>query len=196
MSQQGMHSPILIETQPGSYAMFLYPDMSAVKIFRKCLRESLEKYNFGVEDILQVELAADEAVTNSIAANVTCNSEETIICRWIIHDMKITLYILDYGAGFKSKSPVLNEESEIKPNSIESFLEQVKSHQATKPDTLPFHGMKVGHKNVGKGLKIIYSLMDSVKILFHANGVVVDAPGEHVSGSIVELEYDVKKRVQ
>lgn len=193
--EEGRYNPILIETQPGSYAMFLPPDMSCIKTFRKSLRQSLESNQFKDEDILQIELAADEAITNSISANVTSNSEETIICRWIIRDMKITLFILDYGAGFKSAMNQEDPVDEEKPATMKGYLEQVKSHQAGKPETLPFNGIKVGHKNIGKGLKIIYSLMDSVKILFHANGVVVDSPEEsNVSGSIVELEYDVKKR--
>ncbi|MCC5814981.1 MAG: ATP-binding protein [Leptospira sp.] len=175
--------------------MFLPPDMACIKTFRKSLRQSLEANDFKNEDIVQIELAADEAITNSISANVTSNSEETIICRWLIRDMKITLFILDYGSGFK-KNPVNDiPEDETNPNSMKGYLDKVKSHQASKPDCLPFNGIKMGHKNIGKGLKIIYSLMDSVKILFHSNGVVVDSPDEsNVSGSIVELEYDVKKR--
>lgn len=195
------YTPLMIETQPGSYAMFLPPDMSVVKIFRKNLCDSLRKNGFQEEDILQVELACDEALTNSITANVSSNSEETIICRWIIKDMKITVYILDYGSGFLPNPSQLSTQEPTQKTSapeeknIESFLEGIKNYQETKQKSLPYKGVKVGHKNIGKGLKIIYSLMDSVKILFHSNGVVVENPNEgNISGSIVELEYDVKKK--
>lgn len=194
MSQEEKYNPLLIETIPGSYAMFLPPDMSCIKAFRKSLRQSLTDNLFQEEDIIQIELAADEALTNSISANVTSQSEETIICRWVIRDLKLTLYILDYGAGFKAKSSNLEPETD-KPENMKSFLNKIKTHQAGKPTCYPFQGVKMGHKNIGKGLKIIYSLMDSVKILFHTDGNVVEDPDSGtISGSIVELEYDSKKR--
>lgn len=189
------YSPLLIETQPGSYAMFLPPDMATVKIFRKSLCESLRKHGFQEEDIIQIELACDEALTNSISANVSNNSDETIICRWVIKDLKITVYILDYGSGLKIDSPDTSFTSANTSSDIQSYLQDIKNYQESKKNILPYKGIKVGHKNIGKGLKIIYSLMDSVKILFHSNGVVLDNPNaENINGSIVELEYDVKKR--
>jgi anti-sigma regulatory factor (Ser/Thr protein kinase) len=186
--------PLLLEPAPGSYAMFVPPDMSCVKVFRRALRESLQENKFQEVDIVQIELAADEALSNSVSANVSSASDETIICRWMIQDLKITLYILDYGSGFKPKSK--NEIMETDSSeSMESYLDKIKTHQSGKPETLPFHGVKVGHKNVGKGLKIIHSLMDSVKIMFHANGEVIEEGDDsRISGSIVELEYDGKKR--
>lgn len=189
------YSPLLIETQPGSYAMFLPPDMATVKIFRKSLCESLRKHGFQEEDIIQIELACDEALTNSISANVSNNCDETIICRWVIKDLKITVYILDYGSGLKIDSIDTSITSSNTSSDIQSYLQDIKNYQESKKNVLPYKGIKVGHKNIGKGLKIIYSLMDSVKILFHSNGVVLDNPNaENINGSIVELEYDVKKR--
>ena len=187
-------NPLLLEPSPGSYAMFIPPDMSCIKTFRHALRDSLEKYKFTYDDISQIELASDEALTNSIAANVSCHSDETIICRWMIKDLKITLFILDYGSGFKNNPNTKDTETNC-PATIESFLENIKSYQSKKSETLPFNGVRVGHKNVGKGLKIIHSLMDSVKIMFHIDGEVLDSPSEsRVTGSIMELEYDGKKR--
>jgi anti-sigma regulatory factor (Ser/Thr protein kinase) len=178
--------------------MFLPPDMSCIKVFRKAIRKSLEENQFNPDDIVQIELAADEAVTNSISANVDNKSEETIICRWMISDKKITIYILDYGSGFKMNAKKFSPENNEKPSSFAKFLDSVKCHQSSKPETLPFQGVETGHKNVGKGLKIIHTLMDSVKIMFHVDGIVTDVPetGASISGSIVELEYDSKKRAQ
>lgn len=192
------YAPLLFETSPGSFAMFLPPDMSCIRIFRRALRSSLEDNQFNPDDIVQIELAADEAVTNSISANVDNNSDETIICRWIISDKKITIFILDYGRGFKVNTKSYSSENNEKPTTISKFLDSVRCHQSTKPVTLPYQGVKTGHKNVGKGLRIIHTLMDSVKIMFHVDGVVTDVPetGAKITGSIVELEYDSKKRAQ
>lgn len=196
-SEQEKYTPLLIETLPGSYAMFIPPDMAYIKQFRRSLRHSLESNGFRDEDIVQIELAADEALTNSVSANVTCACEETIICRWVIRDLKIKLYILDYGAGFKTNPSNTDPEESEKPANMKCFLEKIRSHQASKPDSYPFHGIKMGHKNIGKGLKIIYTLMDSVKILFHSDGKVLEetSDGSQITGSIVELEYDGKKRI-
>ncbi|WCL51412.1 ATP-binding protein [Leptospira sp. GIMC2001] len=177
--------------------MFIPPDMSCVKVFRKALRQSLESYSFSDEDIMQIELAADEALTNSVSANVCSNSDETIICRWIIQDLKITLFILDYGCGFRMDAKNEDPSESQSPTTMIGFLEKIRNHQCNKPETLPFNGVRVGHKNVGKGLKIIHSLMDSVKIMFHADGEVMEDGGansERITGSIVELEYSGKKR--
>lgn len=184
-------TPLLLEPTPGSYAMFIPPDMSCIKVFRKALKESLKKNLFSDDDILQIELASDEALTNSISANVVNHSEETIICRWMISDLKITLYILDYGSGFRSNPKLESHE----PSSMEGYLENIKRYQSDKPGLLPFKGVRVGHKNVGKGLKIIHSFMDSVKIMFHVDGEVFEEVDEsRITGSIMELEYDGKKR--
>jgi anti-sigma regulatory factor (Ser/Thr protein kinase) len=183
--------PLLLEPTPGSYAMFIPPDMSCIKIFRNALRESLKKNLFSDDDITQIELASDEALTNSISANVINHSEETIICRWMINDLKITLFILDYGSGYKSNPTIESHNA----SNMEDYLQNIKKYQATKPETLPYNGIKVGHKNVGKGLKIIHSLMDSVKIMFHVDGEVTEsADDSRITGSIMELEYDRKKR--
>lgn len=192
------YNPLLYETAPGSYAMFLPPDMASIKFFRRALRESLEKNQFSEDDIQSIELAADEALTNSIAANVDCESDETIICRWKLKDCKITLYIVDYGRGFKYTSDQFDERSDqdAKPGTINQFLASIQSHQKGKPDGLPHKGIKVGHKNIGKGLKIIHSLMDSVKIQFHSDGKLLEVgDDDKITGSIVQLEYNGKKRV-
>ncbi len=164
--------------------MFLPPDMSSVRLFRQELRKSLTENNFSNANIMQIELASDEALTNSISANVSCSCEETIICRWQIIGSKFTLYVVDYGSGIKEKN---SEE----PNCFNSFLNSVKSHQSQKSDKLPYNGKITKHNNMGKGLKIIRSLMDSVKISFHGEGKVAEtANGFKVLGSILTLEYD------
>ncbi|MDF3821023.1 ATP-binding protein [Leptospira sp. 96542] len=181
--------------------MFLPPDMSSVKQFRKELRESLTQNGFTNDNIQQIELAADEALTNSVAANVSCECDETIICRWRISGSKFTLYILDYGAGL-SEQP--NSIPDTDPNFLRTnqsacfanFLNQIKIHQNRKRESLPYNGNNQKHKNMGKGLKIINAMMDSVRVMFHGEGMVGEAPlGFKVMGSIIELEYDRSKHL-
>ncbi len=185
---------------PGSYAMFLPPDMASVKVFRSELKRTLADNQFPQANIMQIELAADEALTNSVAANVCNHSDETIICRWRIEGSKFILYILDYGSGLHNENPIEETDKNLlKMNSslcLATFINNIRNHQDKKPEALPYNGSHQKHKNMGKGLKIISAMMDSVKVLFHGEGMVGEAPqGFKVMGSILTLEYDRAKHL-
>jgi hypothetical protein len=174
--------------------------MASVRIFRNELRRTLTENHFPNSNIMQIELAADEALTNSVAANVCNCSDETIICRWRINGSKFTLYVLDYGSGLHNENPI--EETDktlLKTNSslcLATFIDNIKNHQGKKLEALPYNGNSQRHKNMGKGLKIISAMMDSVKVLFHGEGMVGEAPqGFKVMGSILALEYDRAKHL-
>ncbi len=177
-----------------SYVMFLPPDMESVRQFRRQLRVSLAQNSFGEDDISQIVLAADEALTNSITANVSNHSEETIICRWRIENSKFTLLILDYGRGLKI-SETVSDNYEPAPRNLDNYLGDIKQHQSDSPGKLPFGGVEKPHKNMGKGLKIIRSLMDTVKILYHNNETITDNPLDNkINGSIVELQFNAENK--
>jgi anti-sigma regulatory factor (Ser/Thr protein kinase) len=183
---------------PGSYAMFLPPDMASIKLFRNELRRTLSEGSFPSSNIMQIELACDEALTNAIEANVGNHSEESIICTWRIKGSKFLLYILDYGSGYKNEDPIADTDPELlkKDSSLcfSNFIQNIKQHQTKKLESLPYNGSQHKHKNMGKGLKIINTMMDSVKVMFHGEGMVGDAPqGFKVMGSILTLEYDRAK---
>ncbi|PKA03228.1 ATP-binding protein, partial [Leptospira ellisii] len=61
---------MLVKHHGGSYVMFLPTDLTSIKELRSALRNSLTENRFSAKDISQIELAADEALTNSISANV------------------------------------------------------------------------------------------------------------------------------
>ncbi|MCE9499142.1 MAG: ATP-binding protein [Leptospira sp.] len=173
--------------------MFLPPDMASVKDFRKELRNSLLENGFREEDIAQVELAADEALTNSVSANVVNRSEETIICRWTIRDFKLTLYIVDYGKGIRydMSKEAINESKKNLPE----FLKHVRDHQSNKSEEHSSSGVDYIHKNSGQGLNIIHALMDSVKIMYHGEGAISDNPkASDIMGSILQLRFDAHKK--
>ncbi|TGL62790.1 ATP-binding protein [Leptospira sarikeiensis] len=174
--------------------MFLPPDLASIREFRRALRQSLEENTFASRDIQQIELAADEALTNSISANYNSSSEETIICRWIVNDSKFTLWIVDYGSGLK-KEKIEEQMTEAKPSSLQDFLKKVKTYQEGKCEVLPHRGKPTQHKNLGKGLLIMQSLMDSVKIMYHCGeGRISSDPNDtSIRGSIIELGFDSKK---
>lgn len=64
---------MLVKPNEGSYVMFLSIDLTSIKELRYALKNS-----FLIKDITNIELAADEALTNSTSANVKMGSEETI----------------------------------------------------------------------------------------------------------------------
>jgi len=185
---------LFIQMPDNSYVMFLPPDMESVRQFRRQLRVSLSQNSFGEDDISQIVLAADEALTNSITANVSNHSEETIICRWRIENSKFTLLILDYGRGLKI-SETVSDNYEPAPRNLDNYLGDIKQHQSDSPGKLPFGGVEKPHKNMGKGLKIIRSLMDTVKILYHNNETITDNPLDNkINGSIVELQFNAENK--
>ncbi|WP_051184874.1 ATP-binding protein [Leptospira broomii] len=185
---------LLVRQHSGSYVMFLPPDLSSIRDFRTVLRKSLEENKFLSKDIQQIELAADEALTNSISANVNCSSNETIICRWVLRDSKFTLWIVDYGSGLK-QDKLESVSHEAKASTLKEFLSKVQNYQENKCEILPFRGKPVQHRNLGKGLQIMQSLMDSVKVLYHCKeGRISSDPAEsNIRGSIIELAFDAKK---
>ena len=185
---------LFIQMPDNSYVMFLPPDMESVRQFRKQLRVSLSQNSFGEDDISQIVLAADEALTNSITANVSNQSEETIICRWRIENSKFTLLILDYGRGLKI-SETVSDDYEPAPRNLDNYLGDIKQHQSDSPGQLPFGGINKPHKNMGKGLKIIRSLMDTVKILYHNNETITDNHLDNkINGSIDELQFNAENK--
>jgi anti-sigma regulatory factor (Ser/Thr protein kinase) len=184
---------LFIKESEHSFVMFLPPDMESVRKFRVELTNSLVNNSFPLEDIQQIELACDEALTNSISANVNNQSKETIICRWRIEGAKFTLIILDYGRGVPPEKIVKKEE----PRTLDDLMEKFKKIQEENPRVLPFSGIQKMHKNMGQGLKIITKLMDTVKIMYHGDDNILDDPTttDRIEGSILELEFFSKKKV-
>ncbi len=180
---------LFIQESPTSYAMFLPPDMGSLKKFRVEFKKSLQQSPFNEQDIYNIQLACDEALTNSITANIKNHCRETIICRWRVEGLKIIIYIVDYGSGINVK-----EDSQGNKNrELHSFLQHIVDYQKKNSICLPHSGVERIHKNTGCGLKIIRSLMDTVKILYHYQGKVSDTTfNSETDGSILELEYSKK----
>ena len=180
---------ILVEKNP-LYVMFLPADMIAVKRFRRELQKSLRVNNFPEEDIQQIELACDEALTNSITANIKNYSQETIICKWKIEAFTFTLLLLDYGKGIPSDKNTCIE----KPKSLTELIENFSKLELDCKNILPFSGIPKVHKNMGQGLNLIRKIMDKVNIHYHKNDAIIDSLVESVDGSLLELEFSCKKR--
>lgn len=182
---------LLVKENPHSFIMFVPPDMHCIKVFRAELKQSLIENHFPNSDIQQIELACDEAVTNAITANIKNQSKETIICRWKIEGLKFVLTILDYGKGIPKEKLEDNEQ----PKSLKDLVDQFHKNQSEN-NILPFGGVEKKHKNMGQGLKIIKRLMDTVRILYHGKGAIVNDPKEitNVEGSILEIEFHSKKK--
>ncbi|EMN51239.1 histidine kinase-like ATPase domain protein [Leptospira interrogans str. L1207] len=187
---------MLVKHNEGSYVMFLSVDLTSIKELRCALKNSLIENSFLAKDITNIELAADEALTNSISANVKMGSEETIICRWVIKDRKFKMWIVDYGSGLKSKKLDFLP-ADIRVTSLDDYIICVKRHQEKKCEILPWKGSKVQHRNVGRGLQIIRSLMDTFKITYHCGcGNISSNPEENnIQGSIIELGFDPSKHL-
>ncbi|MDV6236073.1 ATP-binding protein [Leptospira ellisii] len=185
---------MLVKHHGGSYVMFLPTDLTSIKELRSALRNSLTENRFSAKDISQIELAADEALTNSISANVKVSSDETIICRWLIRDHKFTLWIMDYGSGLKTEK-LEAMPADTKPSNLKDYISYIQKHQEKKCEILPCRGSQIPHRNIGKGLQIIQSLMDSFRIMYHCGeGKISTNPdAKNIKGSIIELGFDASK---
>ena len=183
----GSESVIIIKDNH-SYTMFLPPDMLAVKRFRTELEASLNSHGFPREDIEQIELACDEALTNSISANIKYSCQETIICKWKIENLKFNFLILDYGRGVPAEKITHID----KPNTLGELLERFKSTNSDLRQ-LPFSGVCKSHKNMGQGLNIIKKIMDKVSVFYHKNDDILESFSETAEGSILEMEFSSKK---
>ncbi|MCB1157118.1 MAG: ATP-binding protein [Leptospiraceae bacterium] len=183
---------LFFKENENSYVMFIPPDMDATKTFRKELKFSLEQNRFSDDDISSIVLASDEALTNSISANLAQASKEIIICRWRIQGPKFVLFIMDYGKGF-----VPTEADKKSYRKIHDFLKDIQCHQDGKPGKLPFKGIHKIHRNMGQGIRIMRKLMDTVKVLYHANGEITETlPEKNVYGSILEIAFTANKLKQ
>ncbi|MDX1961461.1 MAG: ATP-binding protein [Leptospiraceae bacterium] len=183
---------LFVKQNENTYVFFLPPNMEAVKVFRQELKNSLDSHKFPNEDVAKIELACDEALTNSISANVASQSDETIICKWRIVDLRFSLIIMDYGRGVPKEKVDKILAGEV---SIEKFIKKTPKEEPDSPRVLPYGDKKKIHKNSGQGLKIINNLMDTVKILYHCNDEVSEDPSiESIEGSIVELSFKSSKK--
>ncbi len=185
----GLDNVIMVEKNH-LYVMFLPADMIAVRRFRRELEKSLRVNHFPEEDIQQIELACDEALTNSITANINNYSKETIICKWRIEGLTFSLLLLDYGKGIPSEKNTCLE----KPKSLSELIENFNKLELSCQNILPFSGVQKKHKNMGQGMNIICKIMDKVKIHYHKNDDIIDSLVEAVDGSLLELEFSCKKR--
>ncbi|MBE8363845.1 ATP-binding protein [Leptospira borgpetersenii] len=187
---------LLVKHNEGSYVMFLPTDLTSIRELRSALKNSLLENSFSNKAVIDIELAADEALTNSISANVISGSNEMIICRWKIKDHKFTMWIMDYGSGLRSPKPE-SFPVDIRVTNLDEYLNRVKQHQEKKCETLPLKGVRIPHRNVGRGLQIIQSLMDTFKITYHCGGgrISSDPDERNIQGSIIELGFDSSKHL-
>ena len=181
---------VIIVRDNHSYAMFLPPDMLSVKRFRREIDTSLRDHQFSSEDVEQIKLACDEALTNSITANLKNASLETIICRWRIEQSTFYLLIMDYGKGVPTEK-IVNIDV---PNSLLDLIEKFKKNDKENPNFLPFNGICKKHKNMGQGLNIIKKIMDKVSVHYHRMDGILESFNDSVDGSILEMEFSSKKK--
>jgi anti-sigma regulatory factor (Ser/Thr protein kinase) len=178
------NNPLLIQENESTYVMFLPPNMACLKDFRRAIKNSLNEKGFLLEEIVQIELACDEAVTNSISANIENKSTESLICKWSIKDNSFSLTLLDYGPGIPLEK--LNK-TPFNTNSFQKLIENL-SH-SENPKILPFGNKNKIHRNLGQGLNIIKNLMDSVKVLYHCNGKITESLEDKPNGSILKMNF-------
>lgn len=161
------------------------------------LIKDLKKMNFASEEISEIVIAMDEAVTNAVQETL-CNNRlcrqnsddesiREITVRYRITDDEFDATVIDHGKGLD-----LGKMSEITPDSNSGeYHKQIYEYideRTEKKLQVTVNGKEVILNGIGAGLKIILSFMDHVKIdLIDRKSIVSSAVSSDTDGTIFNL---------
>lgn len=173
-------------------------DTSVVPSVITTLVENLTLMEYPREEIDEIILSMDEAITNAVqetirkkrtAAECGClEGRREITVRYHISDKDFNATIIDHGCGLDIESLI-----GIIPNSDSSDYHEQIIRYATESEkkkiTVRLNGKEIPLKGIGAGLKIILAFMDSVTIdLIDKQKILSDCVSEHTDGTILNLK--------
>ena len=161
------------------------------------LLKHLAKMKLPDEEIDEIILTMDEAITNAIQEtiqkqeNFQSHDEEEareITIRYSITDKDFNATIIDHGKGldilkFTKKTP--DKDSGSYYDEIENYVSEAEK----KKLKVRLNGHEITLKGIGAGLKIILAFMDSVNIdLIDRQKVLSDCISNFTDGTILNLK--------
>ncbi|MBP7901923.1 MAG: ATP-binding protein [Spirochaetes bacterium] len=173
-------------------------DTSVVGRVIDSLISDLKKMKFVAEEISEIVIAMDEAVTNAVQETL-CNNRiclelrhdgaiRDITVRYRVTDSEFDATIIDHGKGLD-----IQKMTSITPDSAskgyhEQIFEYIDSRTEKKLH-VTLNGREVILNGIGAGLKIILSFMDQVKIdLIDKESVVSTSVSDNTDGTIFNLK--------
>jgi anti-sigma regulatory factor (Ser/Thr protein kinase) len=172
-------------------------DTSVVPKVINILLADLKKMRFPKEEVYEIVLSMDEAITNAIQETIKKqgkqpapqNNEERkgITIRYTITDKAFDATIIDHGKGLDITSQRIltpDKNSHDYYNQIISYVTEVER----KKLKVRLNGKEITLKGIGAGLKIILAYMDSVTIdLIEKKRGIADTVSNFTDGTILNL---------
>ncbi len=180
-------------------------DTSVVPRVIKKLITDLNDLQYQQDEIDEIVLSMDEAVTNAIQetlkknrvsppnSNMTVDRRD-ITVRYTITSREFDATIIDHGKGLD----IFNIFNSVPDMNSSNYQDQIISY-ATESEkskiTVRVNGKEVPLRGIGAGLKIILNFMDSITIdLIDKEKVLSTFVSEHTDGTIFNMKR--KKRYQ
>lgn len=148
-----------------------------------------------LEEIDEIVLSMDEAITNavqstihkSMESNRNINHSADITVRYKITDSEFNATIIDHGEGFD----IFNIFSCLPDSDSCDYYEQIikyTNNSLSEKMKVRLNGEEITLKGIGAGLKIILSFMDSVTIdLIDKKKILSNSVSENTDGTILNM---------
>ncbi|RME88774.1 MAG: hypothetical protein D6767_09585 [Candidatus Hydrogenedentota bacterium] len=154
--------------------------LSSLREARLRIRKACNQNNLDEVSAYEIELLAEELLSNALYATYTKNKEEFVVLRWKLNSSQFMIMILDYGGGIPKENILSPKENT-----------NLKPQEGCLPD---------GQKNIikkftraGRGLSIIGGIAEKVDVLYHyPDGEFGCERQDKVAGSVVIARYRVK----
>jgi anti-sigma regulatory factor (Ser/Thr protein kinase) len=172
-------------------------DTSIVPSVIASLMNNLRLMNYPRDEIEEIVLSMDEAITNAVQETIRkkeCESPDChegerreITIRYNINATDFDATIIDHGKGLNIDSL----EGIIPDKSSNEYHTQIVRY-ATESDkkklTVRVNGKEISLKGIGAGLKIILAFMDTITIdLIDKKKIISDSVSEFTDGTILNL---------
>jgi anti-sigma regulatory factor (Ser/Thr protein kinase) len=159
------------------------------------LIRDLREAKYPQEDIEEIILSMDEAITNAVQETINTMHEKfipsrnnrEITIRYTICETEFDSTIIDHGKGLdinKMLDKIPNSNSCKYYDQIFSYIDNAKNDRLK----IRVNGQEVRLNGIGAGIKIILSFMDSVTIdLIDRKSVLADSVTQFTDGTILNM---------
>lgn len=162
------------------------------------LISDLKKTDYHPDEIDEIVLSMDEAITNAIQQTMKINQSirqksenidrHDITVRYTVNDNLFDATIIDHGKGLD----IFNILYNIPQAGTDNYVNQIISY-ATESEknkiTVRLNGQEIPLRGIGAGLKIILNFMDTITIdLIDKEQILSQSVTEHTDGTIFNMK--------
>ena len=168
------------------------------------LISDLRKTDYHPDEIDEIVLSMDEAITNAIQQTMKINQSirqksanidrHDITVRYTVNDALFDATIIDHGKGLD----IFNILYNIPQAGTDNYVNQIISY-ATESEkskiTVRLNGQELPLRGIGAGLKIILNFMDTITIdLIDKEQILSQSVTEHTDGTIFNMKRSRRYR--